>query len=387
MENEMITRRILHASSVILIFTTQLWAQPIEITDLEWKLEKTQFGGSRIAISYQLKDTMVNPAEPAYVFLRLSPDSGSTWTLVSPRDLVGNGHGIITRAGKKQSVLWGARDLGLEVADGLVMRVGSLRMVRIPAGSFRMETTPGAGYDDSKIDAIVTSLGEFFIAKYETSLSLYTEYLNEMGRSGAGWQEKMANPDRCGILRSGEKGAYEYEVIPGREDHPVNYASWYDARAFLAWCGLRLPTEAEWEKAARGGDYLDGAPQTMRNPNPERAFVWGDQLPDEGGTFRCNYSGTEDGFEYTSPAGSFADFSSPYGVCDMAGNVAEWTLDTYTTSYHEGLDGYRVVRGGSYMAVPIACDTISGATAAPVKESSIIGFRGVYELGSSVVGH
>ena len=365
--------------SVVLLSGIQLWAQPVEIEGVEWKLERTQFGGPRIAISYQLSDPTVSAAQPVYVFLRLSADSGSTWKLLSPGDLVGNGHGIVTRPGKKQSALWGARDLGLDSASKLNVRVRGLRMVRIPAGDFNMETIPGAGYDDSKIDAIVTSLDEFFIAKHETSLSLYTEYLNEMGGSGAGWQEKMANPERCGIQRSGERGTYRYQVVPGRESHPINYASWYDARAFLAWCGLRLPTEAEWEKAARGGDYLDGPRKSNSNPNPFRAFVWGDQLPDEAGVFRCNYAGAEDGFEHTSPVGSFAEFSSPYGVCDMAGNVAEWTLDTYTTSYHEGLDGYRVVRGGSYMAVPVACDTVSGATAAPVKESSIIGFRGVYQ--------
>jgi formylglycine-generating enzyme required for sulfatase activity len=252
-------------------------------------------------------------------------------------------------------------------------------MVRIPGGEFKMETTPGAGYDDSKIDAFVTSLDEFYIAKYETSIGQYLEYLNEMGAFGAGWQEKMANPDRSGILRKGERGSYLFEVVPGRGIHPANYLSWYDARAFLNWCGLRLPTEAEWEKAARGGAFLDGdESRSESNPNPSRRFSWGDETPNEGGEYRCNFDGAEDGYLNSSPVGSFTGFCSPHGVCDLAGNVAEWTLDTYTTSYHEGLDGYRVVRGGSYMAPPEACDTISGATAAPVKESAIIGFRGVF---------
>jgi len=61
----------------------------------------------------------------------------------------------------------------------------------------------------------------------------------------------------------------------------------------------------------------------------------------------------------------------------MAGNVVEWTLDWYSTSYHTGLDGFRMVRGGSWMAVPAACDAITGATQLPIKESSIMGFRGV----------
>jgi len=75
--------------------------------------------------------------------------------------------------------------------------------------------------------------------------------------------------------------------------------------------------------------------------------------------------------------GSFQRFASPYGVCDLAGNVAEWTLDWYSTSYHAGLDGFRMVRGGSWMAVPEGCDAVTGATQLPLQESSIMGFRGV----------
>ncbi len=210
---------------------------------------------------------------------------------------------------------------------------------------------------------------------------MYTDYLNEIGGEGAGWNQRMTNSDRCGIVRHNN---YTYSVQPGRENYPITYISWYDATNFLQWCGLRLPTEAEWEKAVRGGIYLDGdEAKKHSNPMPERRYPWGDKAPNADGVYRCNYDGQDDGFAYTAPVGSFDKFSSPYGVCDLAGNVAEWTLDWYSTSYHAGLDGFRMVRGGSWMAVPAACDAITGATQLPLKESSIMGFRGAKGLRKS----
>ncbi|HKI17557.1 MAG TPA: SUMF1/EgtB/PvdO family nonheme iron enzyme, partial [Isosphaeraceae bacterium] len=80
-----------------------------------------------------------------------------------------------------------------------------------------------------------------------------------------------------------------------------------------------------------------------------------------------------------APVGSYAGFNSPYGACDLVGNVAEWTLDSYTTSYHAGLDGYRMLRGGSYMDPTSGCDAIAGVSQLPAKDSRIYGFRGVLE--------
>jgi formylglycine-generating enzyme required for sulfatase activity len=295
--------------------------------------------------------------------------------------LRGSGFDIVEKAGRKKVSWWGTTETDFVDLIQAEIRVRAIQMITIPAGKFVMKSIPGGGYDESKDTEPICNLPLFYIAKYETTVAMYADYLNEIGGEGAGWNQRMANSDRCGIIRNSDS---TYAVKPGRGDYPVTYASWYDATNFLRWCGLRLPSEAEWEKAVRGGVYLDGDETKKRpNPLPERRYPWGDESPNAGGVHRCNYDGDDDGFAYTAAVGNFGEFNSPYGVCDIAGNVAEWTLDWYSTPYHVGLDGFRMVRGGSWMAVPAACDAITGATQLPLKESSIMGFRGARGPGRS----
>ncbi|MHC4370661.1 MAG: formylglycine-generating enzyme family protein, partial [Planctomycetota bacterium] len=304
-----------------------------------------------------------------------STDFGKTWQLAAMQSLRGNGFDIVTRPGRKEIIWWGADQTGLADLSTVEIRVRGIAMARIAGGKFMRKTLPGAGRDEASDAEPSDEVPGFYMARHETTISMYADYLNEVGGDGAGWNARMANSDRCGIVKHEN---HTYSVQPGRGHYPVSYVSWYDATNFLRWCGLRLPTEAEWEKALRGGLYLDGDQAKKKaNPLPERRYPWGDESPNAGGVFRCNFDGADDGFDYTAPVGAFAEFSSPYGICDLAGNMAEWTLDWYTTSHHAGLDGFRVARGGSWMAVPVACDAITQATQLPIKESSIMGFRGV----------
>jgi len=384
------SKRILPLVFLFLNCCNLCHSQWIEINNQKATQEPTELGGPRIVIEYDINDKLISKEFPAYIFIRYSRDSGTMWEFLSMEHLQGNGHGLVESSGHKKIVWWGTSETSFKILGGtsetqiadfiqLKFQVRGMKMLRVPAGEFIMKSLPGGGYDESTSQEPVGELPLFYIAKYETTVSMYAEYLNETGREGAGWNKRMSNSSRCGIVQNGAAPNFTYSVTQGRENYPVTYVSWYDAAAFLRWCGLRLPSEAEWEKSLRGGIYLDSDKTKQRkNPLPDRKYPWGNESPNANGVYRCNYDGDDDGFPYTAPVGSFSKFNSPYGVCDIAGNVAEWTLDWYSTSYHVGLDGFRMVRGGSWMAVPFACDAVTGATQLPLKESSIMGFRACY---------
>ena len=117
------------------------------------------------------------------------------------------------------------------------------------------------------------------------------------------------------------------KIPTGQEAPPVVCVDWFDAVQYAAWAGKRLPTEAEWEKAARGGLLLDG---DKKNPMPWRHYPWGDVFD----LSRC--ATTEGDVWEPTPVGHYSPAGdSPYGVADMAGNVWEWVADWYDTTYYQ----------------------------------------------------
>ena len=370
-------RRIIF--NLILIFSSygSVFSQWIDISNVDLNMVETKMGGAEIIVEYDLKGDDISEKMPAYIFIRYSLDGGATWDLLPSDFIKGNGFDMVSYPGHKEVFWWGAKALGYVQTDSIKVKIMGIQMVRIPGGDFKMKSFPGGGKDPTVNDKPNTVLPTYHIAKYETAISMYTDYLNEVGGMGRGWYKRMSDSLKCGIVRKGSSPGYSYEIKKGKEDHPVAYVSLYDALSFLGWCGLTLPTEAMWEKAFIGGIYLDGDDsKQVKNPLPERNYPWGNELPDEDSIYRCNVDGDMDGYVKTAPVGSFSDFNSPYGVCDMAGNLAEWTIDWYTTSFHVGLDGFRMIRGGSWRDIPFACDAVTGASQFPIKKSNIMGFRG-----------
>jgi eukaryotic-like serine/threonine-protein kinase len=152
---------------------------------------------------------------------------------------------------------------------------------------------------------------------------------------------------------------------PAKADYPVTNIDWDQASAYAAWVNGRLPTEAEWEKAARGTDA--------------RPYPWGDQLPDEQ---LLNYDFIK---RTTMPVGSYPAGASPYGVLDMAGNVEEWVADWYADNYdgqapRQNPSGpasgvMRVLRGGSFNSNRAGVRTSARDRQLPNTDFASLGFR------------
>jgi formylglycine-generating enzyme required for sulfatase activity len=208
-------------------------------------------------------------------------------------------------------------------------------MVTIPAGEFLMGNPEGKGRADEWPQRSVY-LDAFAIDQVEVTNERYMAFVATTGH------RNPPNPYGTGSLQS----------VKGIEQLPVVQTTWYDAKAYCSWAKKRLPTEAEWEKAARGTDG--------------RLFPWGN----EPATIkRANFDREWEEEKTLHPVGALSDGDSPYGVKDMAGNAREWVSDWYDADYYkhapdrnpQGPDKkgvVRSIRGGSWHS-PLADITAS----------------------------
>ncbi len=252
---------------------------------------------------------------------------------------------------------------GAEVTEFTVANIDSLKfyehsgpqpgaMIWIPAGNVRL------GQEGIATPVHDVWVDGFWIGKYPVTNGEYKEFIDAGGYSTeaywnpVGWDWRVA--DNITLPANWNSNQYHGGGIPGNEDFPVNGVSWWEADAYCRWAGKRLPTEAEWEKAAKG-------------PSPNTpTYPWGEGISGQ----RANYENSGDPWDNnTTPVGFYdgrlyqgfqtIDSPSPYGLYDAAGNVWEWTSTKGASYPYDPNDGRenppasayeccRVVRGGSW---------------------------------------
>ncbi|HEX2691722.1 MAG TPA: bifunctional serine/threonine-protein kinase/formylglycine-generating enzyme family protein [Kofleriaceae bacterium] len=253
-------------------------------------------------------------------------------------------------------------------------------MVPVPSGTFLMGSPEGRGKSDEHPQRQVT-LSAYCIDRTEVTVTAYAACV-----AAGGCPPALLSPNWTNFSTSDVKRLSRWCNRMDRPDHPINCVDWEQAAAYCAWQGKRLPSEAEWEYAARGSEA--------------RTYPWGQAAPGANWLNACGGECTEmmkrdlswlesmyadrDGWETTAPVGSFPQGASPFGALDMAGNVAEWTADWYD-NYPAQADidpkgpatgTSRVSRGGSWSSTrPSKVRSAGRDWPDPIQRAIDLGFR------------
>jgi formylglycine-generating enzyme required for sulfatase activity len=252
--------------------------------------------------------------------------------------------------------------------------VAPMEMVHVPAGEFTMGST------DAEVDSALALCNEVKDCErswFENEQPQHTVYLDAFYID----KTEVTNAQYRKCVEAGACDAPWNTIYYDKADyaqHPVVFVGWNDADAYCQWEGKRLPTEAEWEKAARGTDGW--------------TYPWGNTFDGSRLNFcdrNCKLdqrdSDADDGYAQTAPVGSYPDGASPYGALDMAGNVWEWVADWYDNGYYAsspesnpggpGAGDVRMVRGGSWGADAAYVRAADRDSAPPDGMHQSVGFR------------
>ena len=238
-----------------------------------------------------------------------------------------------------------------------VSKDGAL-MVLVPAGPFPMGVPKGdrdGGRDEYPRHEVY--LDAYYIDKFEVTNGRYLEFVRATGHRPP---QNVKDPSR---------NLWQGGLIPESiADRPVINVDWYDADAYCKWAGKQLPTEAEWEKAARGTD--------------DRRFPWGNVEPTHK---HLNYNQRWQGEKTLMPVGSYAAGKSPFGAYDMAGNVWEWVADWYDPLYYEQspernpkgpeLGTHKVLRSSGWEVETPLVRSVTRVKSDPLNRNHSTGFR------------
>jgi iron(II)-dependent oxidoreductase len=249
---------------------------------------------------------------------------------------------------------------GLVSANGIIL---------VPAGAFWMGRDGGAP-DEAPAHRVFVR--DFWIERHKVTNAEFTAFLDARGITTIHGERRFDVDDADARIR---RVGGRWLADPGYEDHPAVEVSWFGARDYCAWKGRRLPTEAEWEKAARGEDRRP-YPWGWDPPTPQRA-IFGRP------------------FNATAPTAGRPDGRSPYGVEDMLGNLREWTATAlrpypYRNRNDDGHDPFagreREVRGGRADAEPVRV-VLRGASHDDPPEAFSVTRRHAYDRRGAGAGH
>jgi iron(II)-dependent oxidoreductase len=253
--------------------------------------------------------------------------------------------------------------------------------VLVPGGTFTMGTSTEPWALDNERPAHPVDVPAFFIDTAPVTCGAYQEFIADGGYddprwwTAAGWEHRQLAGLSAPLYWSRDGGQWLRRVFgvaePVSPREPVVHVCWYEADAYARWAGRRLPTEAEWEKAAR----FDPASRTSRR------YPWGNEDP------RPRHANLGQGFLRPAPAGSYPDGAAPSGARQLIGDVWEWTGSDFLPypgfkawpyrEYSEVFFGpeYKVLRGGSFAVSPVACRGTFRNWDYPIRRQIFSGFR------------